>query len=277
MICFRCQYRFVLDPKESPYCADREFIRSINVASDDGTRWYTPNQLHGVIFRRRNRGFFRRFFPAPGSWDLAATQKSVRRWWDAGRDLRSIVHTPVLDTKEAESRWPEPDLFDYGAEAILAVDDRLVVDLLVRNQVHTNAKAAIVDARNGYPSAIAERLKPLVTARPDLPIFLLHSSRADAAASLERDVRNLLDASENPVIDLGLGVDSVRSMDGMRWARRVSPVSADMLPHRLLTDGVAAAIANRVALEELMNPPKTGSDGVEIPWLLLGDHDGDFG
>jgi hypothetical protein len=280
MVCGNCRYRFVLDPKRVPFLADRRFMKGIEDASAGGTRSYTPGQLHGVIFRRRNRGFWRRFSVARGSSEVEATRGALAAWRRAGRDPGPLVERPGLESPSgSDPPWPEPDLFDYGAEGILAVDEPLLVDLLVRHRVHTVCKVVILEGQSGYPEPTAARLAPFVAARPDVPIFLLHDTSGDAAPRLEQAVRELLGTADNPVIDLGLPLDVSKRIPAMRWSRRLPVVRADMLPYRWLTDGVASAIAHRVSLVDLLRaPPESSSGDTDAQWWVVWDHvDFDFG
>ncbi len=274
MRCSSCRYTFTLDPKQPPYCADRRFMHWVDVVSDNGNRWYTPRQLHSAMFARRNRGLLRRLVPAKGSRMIESTVAAMARWQRARRELRTVVDQAVFEkTGKGASRWPEPDLDDYGAEGVLIVDDPLLVDLLVRNQAHTRCKVAII-AANGYPRRVATAIKPTVAARPDLPIFLLHGT-SDDVTELEMHARAVVGAATHPVIDLGLPADAPKRIKALRWARRMPKVPADVLPHRWLTDGLATAIANRVALIDLLQPrTAAGSDGVDlILWSRGGDDD----
>jgi hypothetical protein len=274
-VCSRCRYEFALNPKQAPYCADRRFTKAIALASNGGVRSYTPAQLHGAIFRRRNRGPLRRFFVAAGSSNLGATLEAVRAWQYAGKDLGPILLRPRLTSSVRDEQWPEPDLFDYGAEGVLVVDDPILVDLLVLNHVHTTSKIAIVDGATGTPDRVVCALRPLVEARPDLPIFLLHGSRAGAGSDLERQAREMLAAADNPVTDIGLPVDASRRIVALRWARRMKNVPADLLTHQWLTDGVAAAVVNRASFVAMLDARKRGAQNDD--WVPLGDPDGDFG
>jgi hypothetical protein len=277
MVCGECGYRFVLSPKQAPFCSDHRFVRCVEEVSADKQRAYTAHQLHGAIAQRRNRGFWHRIVPARGSSDLEATARAIQQWRDRHRELGPILERPAL--ADAHARWPEPDLFDYGAEGVLAVDDPLLVDFLVRNRVHTATKVAILDGRDGYPEPLVARLAPLVEARPDLPIFLLHDSRGGAAAALELSTRDLLGASDHPVVDLGLPGDAAKRIPEMRWARRLPVVAADMLPRRWLTSGIAAAIGHRMPLIALLEPRPEGDDAADdgLWWVAWSDGDQDFG
>jgi hypothetical protein len=276
MVCGECGYRFVRSPKQAPFCSDHRFVRCIEEVSANKERAYTAHQLHGAIARRRNRGFWHRLVLARGSSDFEATARAIEQWRDRRRALGPILERPALT--DAHSPWPEPDLFDYGAEGVLAVDDHLLVDFLVRNQVHTATKVAIVDGRDGYPEPLVARLTPLVEARPDLPIFLLHDSSGGAAAALELSTREVLGAADQPVVDLGLPPDVAKRIPEMRWARRLPVVAADALPRRWLTNGIAAAVRNRMPLVALLEPRPDGTAGDTAPWWVLwSEGDDDFG
>jgi hypothetical protein len=279
MVCGRCRYHFVLSPKQAPYCADRRFINAIDAASKSNTRDYTPLQLHATIFRRRNQGWWRRWFVASGTSDVDATLVAIDNWQRARREIGPVLDTPVLETTHTPE-WYEPDIFSYGAEGVLVVDDRLLVDLLVARRVHMLAKVAIVDGLNGYPSAVARQVTSTIAARPDLPIFLLHSSRVDQPRRLDDTVRRAFGAEENPIVDLGLPVDVARLIPSMRWTRRMNEVPVEFLPNRWITAGVSTAIARRSSLVDLIRPPaeddssRTGD--VLVPWGAHGgDSDGD--
>ena len=158
---------------------------------------------------------------------------------------------------------------------MLVVDDPILVDLLVLNHVHTTSKIAIVDGGTGTPDRVVRALRPLVEARPDLPIFLLHGSHAGAGPELEVQARAVLGAEENPVIDIGLPVDAPKRITELRWARRMKTVPADLLTHRWLTDGVAAAVANRASFVAMLEAEKRGARNDDwIPLAVAGD---DFG
>src|SRR5829696_5151785 len=283
MICTSCRYHYRLDPKLPPYIADRRFAREVARVSDGATRPYTATQLHGSIFRRRNRPFWRRIAPAPGTADLEHTRRAVQTWRRAGGDLGPILHEPALADAGDASAWPEPDVFAYGAEGVLVVDQSLLVDLLVGYGVHTTSKLAIIDGPSGYPQRVVEHLRPLVAARPDLPIFVLHDSSSGRAEELAQWARHRLVTEQNPIIDIGLPEDAARRLPILRFARRIPVVPVDLLPHRWLTDGVAAAVVNRASFVELQGPKPADQDADDdgsardpVGWLLLGDGDFDF-
>lgn len=260
-----CGYRFVLDPKHPPFLGDRALIRGIKLASQEGTVAFTPEQLHATIFRRRNRRWWHRIFLARGTRDLEATLSIVHQWARLGRDVGSMITRPELD-RAGGGAWPEPDLFDYGAEGIVVTGRPLLVDLLVANQVHTTAKVAIVDPESGYPALVAERLVELVARRPDLPIYLLHDTGPDGGAVLAEQARQRLQLADHPIIDLGLTGRADKLHRSMRWTRRFGRVPVDFLHPFLLTAGLAAAITQRCSLDELLSGERASESGSDAGW-----------
>jgi hypothetical protein len=171
-------------------------------------------------------------------------------------------------------RWPEPDIYDYGAERILVVDDPTVVDLLVENDVHTSARAVVID-RSGYPTAITELARALVRDRPDVPVAMLHASDADRAA-LTASIQALLGASA-PVTDLGIDPGVISGFKALRWARRLDRLPLDALPHWLLTGPlVEAMITNSPIAASLLTTRDGATSYVDLAYYIVVS-DGDYG
>ena len=173
---------------------------------------------------------------------------SLRKLRRHGWAFPRLIEGPALE-RPPTLTFPEPDLFDYGAERILVVDDPLVVDLLVHNGVHTDARAIIVST-TGYPRDVAPHAAALMQHRPDIPVHVLHASHADPI-ELEMRTRGLLAAPDIRVTDVGLSPNAARTVKSLRWARRLPSVPVDALPHHLLTRGVVEAMAAGALLEAL--------------------------
>jgi hypothetical protein len=256
MRCQHCGYHHVLDPHKIPYVTDRRVIFAARRASDHGRRWYTTRQLFGELVRKR---------PLRRWWRRAAKQAEMDAVVDAAKLLRlngwtfqGLIAEPMLDGS-APPEYPEPDLFDYGAERILVVDDAILVDLLVRNGVHTDARAIIV-AATGYPSQVVERAASLIQHRPAVPIHLLHASGLDVAAMVST-TRALLAAPDATPKDVGLSSQAARKIGAIRWARRLASVPVDVLPHRWLTRGLVEALTTGTSLDALTERDDGGGSG----------------
>ena len=183
MRCRRCGYLNLLDPRRSPYVTDRRVIFAAQHASSNGRLWYTSRQVLGVLMSRRRRWWRRTASPA----EMSVIIEAIPRFRDNGWELPGLIVAPTFENV-APPDYPEADLFDYGAERILVVDDAIVVDLLVRTGVHTDARVIIIST-TGYPRQIVERAASLVSHRPDVPVHVLHASGVDLQAMVATHVR----------------------------------------------------------------------------------------
>ena len=268
MTCHECGYDYVISPKIRPYLSDRKVHTAIKHVSDDGARCFTVNQVIADMARRRKlRLGLRR---ASRKLTFGEAQRAIITYHAHTGRLPGLLTQPMLET-DVPAPWPEPDLGDYGAERILVVDDRLVVDLLVRTWVHVNAHTVILSI-DGYPAEARERARALVRERPEVPVVLLHGS-AVVGPLAGMAVGRMLDAPNLPVRDLGLPPNAARNLKVLRWARRLPNVPVDCLPYRYLTAGLIGTLTASVALETAQ-AADDGGDGMLLAWLASSD---DFG
>jgi hypothetical protein len=196
----------------------------------------------GVV-RRRNPN-------APSTKPMEAW---VRKWTKAGHEIPTLLTKPSLHHAPPEFR--EPDIFDYGVERILIVQHDLLVDLFVRNGLHTKERALVISER-GYPHYLLRHAQRLLHGSPELPVFLLHD--ADAAGLMMRGRlrrSELLAIEGHPVIDTGLSpreVGRIRKLEALAPARRGNALPADALPYALLASGFALSFAERLPLADLV-------------------------
>jgi hypothetical protein len=220
----------VLDPKVEPRLSDQKVFAAVRRVSAGDTRPITVNQVLGNLVRHRRLKL--------GPVRTIATRRvtagavSIVRMRDRKSVFPTLLTEPGFDPMPPAT-WPEPDLFDYGAERILVVDDAMLVDLLVNVGVHVDANAAIV-AWNGYPTHVWWACRRLVTDRREVPVFVLHGSVHGATAAADRTRAFLGLSPASPVIDIGLPPDAARRIRSLRRARRLANVPADFLPPAFL-------------------------------------------
>jgi len=255
MRCTYCGYQNLLNPHEFPHVTDRRVLFAANRASDNGRRWYTGRQVFGEIVRKRRLRWWTR---AARLNEMDAVVKAVDRLRLNGWAFQGLIVGPMLE-RSSPVDYPEPDLFDYGAERILVVDDEVLVDLFVRNGVHTGARTIIIST-TGYPHPVVERAASLVRDRTDVPVHVLHASNltVEAMASM---ARALLTAPELNVLDIGLSPVAARRIPSIRWARRLASIPVDSLPHRWLTTGLVEALTTGRSMEELTEDDEGGAVG----------------
>jgi hypothetical protein len=267
-ICHGCWRVFLISPKVPPYLSDHRIERAAARVSANSTRWYTTNQLVADLAKRRRLKLGLLRMTRQARVQLATGL--VVNYAGAGR-LPGCIMAASMDGPPSYP-WPEPDLYDYGAERVLVVDERLLVDLLVRNGVHAESRTIVVSV-DGYPSEVARRAAELVAERPDVPVYVLHGTNR-AGGDMVRQARELLGApGTKMVIDLGLAPDAPKRLKVLRWARRLTSVQADHLPYRYLTVGLLGALMGAGTLEAAQ-AVDDGGDGMALYWLASLD---DFG
>jgi len=238
MVCGACGRHYLIPPDHASRLSDRKVVMAAARATGGGEWWVTATGVAAVLARRRR--------PLLGMFSRTS-RAAFEVWRDTILQFHQtypvdhLIDRPALETDEG-TPWPEPDLFDYGAERVLVVDDPLLVDLFVRNWVHSDSRTVIVSI-DGYPRRALDLAKQLVADRDDLPICLLHHSGA-APEHMAADTRELLAVDQGrPVDDLGLAADAPRRVRALHPWRRIGPASVDCLPIGALTVGVSGLLA----------------------------------
>jgi hypothetical protein len=292
--CSKCGRPFVFFDR-SEGITDHRFTQLLERASVGGTQYFTVNQLATLWAQKlaTKTGVTRMVIGglvivvagvnalanpvnaveaavagavglAVGAWGVARrrnpnappTEKMerwVRTWAKAGHELPMLLTKPNLQDRPPEFR--EPDIFDYGVERVLIVQHDLLVDLFVRNGLHTKERALVI-SEHGYPRYLLPHAKRLLRHSPELPVFLLHD--ADAAGLMMRrrlERSHELPITGHPVIDTGLSpreVGRIRKLRALAPARRGNALPADALPYALLASGFALSFAERLPLADLV-------------------------
>lgn len=196
-------------------------------------------------------GFLRARRPPP----LDRTARLVARWQTAGKPLDRLLQWPRLDGPTPAA--PEADIFDYGAEAVLVVDDDLAVDLLVANGF-ASANRCLVVSTTGYPSRVASRAAALLASSPTTRAGVLHESGNTDAVAAAR-------VRYGPtVVDLGLPADIARKVGALGWARNAPSIPVRALPHRLLATALPMALTSGTAIGELLAAARRGDLDVDL-------------
>ena len=184
-----------------------------------------------------------------GVHDPATFRQHIRRWQE---------HEPIelLLTGDA-LRAPPPEfgqskMLEVGVEAILVVDDPLLVDFFVLNQAHADQRVLVISS-GGYPSYILPAVQQVLLKQTDVPVCYVHGSGTSA-----EEMRQALSASLPMHLghhrDLGWSyADASRSARVRRAdALNDESIAIDWLPPKRLLESVARAIATEVSLVEAM-------------------------
>jgi len=283
----RCGYKFALDPKVDKI-SDRRFVSFINGASCNGTFSFTENQLYTAACRKQlslhvalpifltflTAGFlFLGFAFEPKLLFVAIVPTLVllgclyhlflgklpRDRFEGWRKKYIAEHGPIKSMiigaklKDPPKQMSEPDIHDYGVERVLVVQRRILVDLLIANNIHSANRALIVTA-DGYPDYLSQRVQELLAESSELPVFLLHDSDHEGMSwAAEQMVR--YQAPRRQVIDLGLAPESVKKIGKLSTLRLKNvdyKVPIDAVPMAMLANGIALSMDQGIGMEELL-------------------------
>lgn len=181
--------------------------------------------------------------------------------WRRHQPIEKLLGKPQLDTPPPAAA--ESDVYDYGVEGVLVLDEDRLVDLFVLNNFHAEQRVAVISKR-GYPAYVMPRVQAVLADRPDLPVFVLHGSGV-GAQMLPYQLRSLdLGIVDHPVVDLGWtgrDISQVGRLEALSDIGRGKGVAVDVLLPRRLFAVVAAAMAKRVPIAAFL-----GADDVATTW-----------
>jgi len=323
MVCGQCKYRFVVDPKKDGY-TDGKFAMALRQVSKNGTQYFTFHQFFAALFAHRKHlssgllavilaaiaggvvyqfsespfiaavfaigaggvGMFgRKLFPP-----IAPPENKIKGLWNqwlptAEKHINPFFLTqPTLQTPPDAA--PEKDIYDYGVEGILIVDQDIYVDLLVKNKLHAEFRLLII-AQSAYPSYLHEQANRLLAERSDLPVYLLHNG-----ATIVTSMTAKFDIKEHKILDLGLSEQDFLNHNRLKPFQDVAQKPLDLLStgqiRRILqratqpadfdTDGGGPVIIDDAPARDTMIPTIVIFAGLDD--ALNGDDDGggdDFG
>lgn len=160
-----------------------------------------------------------------------------------GKRIMSTLRTIV--PKNAEAR--ETDLFDYGVERVLIVDEDYLVDLFVANGIPAEHRVLLI-AQSGYPQHLQAHAVRVVNERPDLPVFLLHG-----VSSTEMGLPAWFDATAEKVVSIGLRPEDLQHLPSFRHVTKDADAAypVDVLPNVQLHDILQHCFAEERSMEQL--------------------------
>ncbi|MDJ0840081.1 MAG: hypothetical protein QNK37_26450 [Acidobacteriota bacterium] len=297
MTCTRCRYRFVLSPKEPPKISDARMVSYIRKASGVGTRYFTMNQLY-MIHCRRMVGSAHLWVKVYAFLFLAGIAVTVfvpgflifsivvfflpflinlyrisvkhdfGQFWIAVREyeraypIPKLIHEPGLENEPPPA--DHPDVYDYGVEAVLIVERRILVDLLVRNGWHLENKTLVI-SEDGYPSYLQDHARKLLEENRKLPVYLMHDATEygeDMAARLAGSRKLPIDG--HPITDMGLFTEDVKRIKKLNRPLSRSHqgrVPIDMMAYPMLAVGLGASLAGGLAFAEILDQQQRQIEG----------------
>lgn len=153
--------------------------------------------------------------------------------WQQYSTLKSDKFIDKPSLHNPPPTWNENDIYHYGVEKVIILDNDLSVDLWVKNNEHVNQKALILSS-DGYPGYLVPQLKTILAQQPNIDIFSLHGLKT----TLHREAMRFQKATninlENyHFIDLGFSKKQVQQSRSLKRAYKTLnyDIPLDMLPY----------------------------------------------
>ncbi len=292
----QCGYRFLFNPATNEGWTDGRFEALIRRASANDTRYFTLNQLYAAYCHKAKSkpyGIFVFFmlmtiiagvvleldlialiiilalgglaiwrhirFAAPPS--RKRFDALVKAWQNGKGPIARLLTKPALH--DPPPTWPEQDIYDYGVERVLIVERDILVDLLVKNEIHARERVLVISA-HGYPSYIEPHLQQVLSERADLPVFLLHDATATGVRLRHHpQVRRWTAGRSKGVIDLGIfpqDTDKIKALKPLKPRRSKGQLPVDGLMVTGMAGLLTASFAAAAPFAETMQ------QSAEIGW-----------
>lgn len=288
-----CGYMFVFDPK-TDFFTDGKFHLMLLDASSGDTVYFTKNQLYtkfckyckynptgfiflavaslviglvlsikmilwplSILFAGLSIYNYSRYVP-----DKKKFESLLSKWLGASRKIEKLITKPSLHNPPPD--WNEKDIYDYGVDKILIVEQDIYVDLFVVNNFHANEKTLVI-AESGYPEYLLPVANQALKESSELKVFFLHDSTRYGEGMLVRLINSdKFHFKGHKLIDIGLFADDVSKLKRLSAIKPKSTnyeVSLDCLPYSALEIMAARAIFEEAPLRELFPSPESGDVG----------------
>ncbi|MEL6544395.1 MAG: hypothetical protein AAFQ82_07200, partial [Myxococcota bacterium] len=180
-----------------------------------------------------------------------------------------LVESTTLS--EPPPDFAEDDIYDYGVERVIVVDRNIAVDLMVRNNIHTDHRAVVI-SQTGYPTYLIPRVQRILKERPDLPVYLLHDSDRSTHDMVEEAVRAGLPLDENRVIDLGLDHAFSRRIDRSALGLSDKRLRVDQLLPAQTRTLLDLSLVHGITFGEALRRKDSGTKRISglVPFVLAG-------
>ncbi|MFC1744961.1 hypothetical protein ACFL35_13295 [Candidatus Riflebacteria bacterium] len=286
-----CGYSFTLDPGETNGLTDAKFLSCLNLASANATYYFTKNQLYTAYCKRmlgNSSGCLRKIFwfliigsivllvfsgglafpiviimgfAAFFVWLIGRLSitpppreklgDAVVKWEKEKGPIKKLIQNPGMTQPPPE--FTETDIYDYGVESILIVDDDLLVDLFVLNNFHAQKHTLVISA-SGYPGYLLTIAEKILSESPDLPVLFLHDSKGKNMIS--RITHNLPFLGGVDVIDLGFFQDDIAMISAIRPTRpekQQNRIPVDLIPYKTILALLTISLAEKVSFASILS------------------------
>ena len=176
-------------------------------------------------------------------------ENAIRLWLDNGRTIEMLITEPRLGSPPPE--YEEGDIYDYGVERLLFVQQDMLVDLLVLNGFHAEERTLVV-SDDGYPEYLMHLADDAYRKNPKIPMFHLHDTTPASPKGMLPSPFYRYD-----VVDLGLFPADVKRIGAIKAIRPKNmeyTIPVDMIPYPLLAALLNEAMEKGVPFAPILGP-----------------------
>lgn len=235
--CSKCNYQFVLSPNSK--ISDYDFFYLLKRINKESTIYFTNNNVYSeyietILTKKKQRSktygilsvisliicftpiFFIGIIPFlifMGKWiqykvfakeiSFNEMMSYLLKWSKNKEQYDFLIDEKKLVLNKAPQKKPENDIFNYGLEGVVFVDNDYYVDWFVLNNFHFTYRVAVL-SMNTYPKYLLAEIKQLVEENSLLPIYFLHDGTITKTEMIEKLNTHILLDKQKYLIDIGL-------------------------------------------------------------------------
>lgn len=256
--CSKCKYKFVLSPDAK--ISDYAFCSLIQKLTKENTVYYTKHNLYSAYFqsilekkKKRKRTYliigllFLVLLPTPVffvgiigfafcfiKWlqykigangiEFNEIMSYLLKWNKSKNDNPFLISQKHLLLTKAPEKTAENDIFNYGLEGVVFVDNDYYVDWLILNNFHFTYRVAVLSI-NTYPTYLLPEIKQLIEENSLLPIYFLHDGKTTKTQMIEKLKQKISLENQKYLIDVGLLENDFMMVDFLKERKDITPFS----------------------------------------------------
>lgn len=285
--CTSCGYAFVFNPKTDGV-SDGFFSFVIRKASANNTQYFTENQLfHTWVVERYKKstlntwGCLWVFVIVSGiasyaivknPWVLCIEipilllgfilpkrtasinrfvdndlfKSQMYKWKKFGNMSEYFIDKPTL---ESESKIEfESDIYEHGVSKVLILEEDVLVDLFVRNGIHTKEQVLVLSI-SGYPKQAYSIFENMIENKSPLTIYCMHSP-TPSGLELPKTLSNKY--PNYKIVDLGVSAEEFKNMKHYDIWKDQKTWPLDAISFGAIAAPLAICFASQIAFAEAL-------------------------
>lgn len=196
----------------------------------------------------------------------------IMKWRNAKNKTQTqldfLIDKKQLKLTTAPPKTPENDIFNYGLEGVVFVDNDYYVDWLILNNFHFTYRVAIL-SMNAYPTYLVPEIKQLIDENPLLPIYFLHDGIITKTEMMEKLAPHILLEKQRYLMDIGLLYNDFIVVDFLKDKAKYNPFSGHYPLDTLQYTQLSTLFASAKSKFDTIDKTEEVDDDGEV--IIMGD------